>query len=110
MDTYPSLSFIARRAESRSVPPPPHTHCVGGRYPSVGSRKWGGNGRGLEEGYALDPPNIPPYPPPHNVCGGRGTLRDSALRSYSFLFTMKLKDGYVSIFKFHSKQKKSRVA
>ena len=23
-------------------------------------RKWGGNGRGLEEGYVPDPPNIPP--------------------------------------------------
>ena len=47
------------------------------------------------------------------MCGGSfrvnkteagGTLRDSAR------LAMKLKDGYVSIFKFHSKQKKSRVA
>ena len=34
----------------------------------------------------------------------RGGSEESKLRD-SFLFTMKLKDGYVSIFKFHSKQK-----
>ena len=60
-------------ADDHNGKPPPHTHCVGGRYPSVGSRKWGGNGRGLEEGYVPDPPNIPPYPPTQCVWGGGGT-------------------------------------
>ena len=67
-------------------------------------REWEGIGRGIRS----RPPLISPLTP-HTMCvGGGGTLRDSALRSYSFLFTMKLKDGYVSIFKFHSKQKESR--
>ena len=39
----------------------------------------GGNGRGLEEGYATRPPNIPPYTPPHcfiyNGVGGGGQGR-----------------------------------
>ena len=43
-------------------------------------KKWGGNGRGLEEGYVPDPPNIPPLPPPpHNVCGGWGDSEEGGL-------------------------------
>ena len=47
------------------------------------SKKWGGNGRGLEEGYSPDPPNIPPK-------GWRGIVRRSPTQRIKKIFNKAL--------------------